>query len=351
MDNNIKRPEVSVIMPVFNGEKYLRSAIDSVLSQTFTNFEFIIINDGSTDDSLSIITSYKDKRIIVINNEKNIQIIETLNKGIALAKGAYIIRMDCDDVCRKNRFALQVAFMNKHTDIGASGCYFNLLLNNKRVKMDSPLTTDEINCFLIFNSPIAHPTAIIRTDALNKNQLQYSKEYLHAEDYFLWSQINKNAKLANIPHYLLDYRVHSHQITKLADSGDEKHTSLLKVRAIQLIDFGIGFTEKELLIHHKISDGSGVNSKEEIDIAEVWLLRLLKHNLQVKRLNNDYLKKIIIERWIRLCIATTGLYNGFLRAIKSDIYVNNKLPLNIKYQLLFGFYKSIQRKNLRNKCT
>jgi glycosyltransferase involved in cell wall biosynthesis len=349
MDNTMKQPKVSVIMPVFNGEKYLRVAIDSVLKQTFINFEFIIINDGSTDDSLAIIKSYTDNRIVIINNEKNLQIIETLNRGIEISKGEYIIRMDCDDKCKKNRFELQVDFMNKNPDIGASGCYFNLLLNNKTVKMDSPVSPNEIDCFLLFNSPIAHPTAIIRKSVLIKNKIHYSKKFLHVEDYFLWSEINKYSKLANIPHYLLDYRVHSHQVTKLADSGNEKKLSLLKVRAIQLANLGIDFTQEELLIHHTISDGTILKSKEEIDLSEAWLLRLLKYNLQAQKLNNDYLKKIILERWIRLCINTFDFYNGFFRAMQSDIYNNHKITSTIRYQLLKSFYKSFVRKNRRNR--
>lgn len=348
MDNTMKEPKVSVLMPVFNGEKYLREAIDSVLKQTFINFEFIIINDGSTDDSLAIIKSYTDNRIIIINNDENLQIIETLNKGIALSKGEYIIRMDCDDKCKKNRFELQVDFMDKNLDIGASGCYFNLLLKDKTVKMDSPVSPNEINCFLLFNSPIAHPTAIIRKKILFQNKINYSKDYLHVEDYFLWSEINKYSKLANIPYYLLDYRVHPNQITKLANSGNEKHFSLLKVRAIQLTNLGIDFTQEELSIHHTISDGTILKSKEAIDLAEAWLLRLLKYNLQTQKLNNDYLKKIILERWVRLCINTLGFRNGFFRAMQSDIYNNHKLTLTIRYQLLKSFYKSFVRKNRRN---
>jgi len=344
MDKTLNIPEVSVIMPVYNGGSYLNAAIDSVLSQTYMDFELILINDGSTDDSFSIIKSYKDPRIIVVNNEENIRLIATLNKGIKLAKGKYIIRMDCDDICHPNRFMLQVAFMNNNEDIGASGCFFNLLVNGRKVKMDSPLTPEEIDCFLIFNSPLAHPTAIIRRSVLTQHQLNYTSGYLHAEDYFLWSQLNKYSKLANIPHYLLDYRVHTQQVTKLAEAGQEKYNALLKIRAEQLHNLRISFTDTELSIHQQISDGSGLKSPSDIDIAETWLLRIVKHNHHIQALNSAYLNKIVIERWIRLCIATLGLRKGFFRAIKSDIYTKGNLPMQLKYQLFHSFYKSFRRK-------
>ena len=158
----MKSPKVTVLMPVYNGKKYLRDAMDSILSQNYTDFEFLIINDGSADDSQKIIDSYSDKRIRSLNNEKNIGLVKTLNKGMDAAKGEYIVRMDCDDVSLKNRLSVQVLFMECQPSLGASGSFYYLLLNGKKAVADFPQSREEIECFMVFNSPIAHPSAIIR---------------------------------------------------------------------------------------------------------------------------------------------------------------------------------------------
>ena len=114
----MKNPLVSILMPVYNSEKYLREAIKSILNQTFTNFELIIINDGSTDNSLKIIKSFKDNRIKIIKNKGNLGLIKTLNKGIDLAQGKYIARMDADDIAMPKRLEKQIAFFNENPDYG-----------------------------------------------------------------------------------------------------------------------------------------------------------------------------------------------------------------------------------------
>lgn len=125
-------PKVSVVMPAFNAEKYIREAVDSILNQTFTDFEFIIINDGSTDHTKEIILEYDDPRIVLLENEKNSGIVVTLNKGIQFARGEYIARMDSDDISLCNRIERQVLFLDSHAHIGLIG---SVLLVNKYVRL------------------------------------------------------------------------------------------------------------------------------------------------------------------------------------------------------------------------
>jgi len=117
----VNAPAVSVVMPVYNGEKYLRESIDSILNQTYTDYEFIIVNDGSNDKTEEIILSYNDNRIRYIKNEKNLQIVKSLNRGIELAKGRYIARMDADDISLPRRFEKQITFMENNLEIGVCG--------------------------------------------------------------------------------------------------------------------------------------------------------------------------------------------------------------------------------------
>jgi glycosyltransferase involved in cell wall biosynthesis len=120
-------PRISVVMSVYNGEKYLRQAIESILQQTYTDFEFIIIDDGSTDSSREIIQSYDDKRIRLVINEQNIGLTKSLNKGIRLAKGEFIARMDADDISLPQRFEKQVAYLDSHPEVGVLGTYANII--------------------------------------------------------------------------------------------------------------------------------------------------------------------------------------------------------------------------------
>lgn len=200
-------PKVSVLMPVYNAESYLKEAIDSILSQTFTDFEFIIINDGSTDRSEEIILSYKDERIHYIKNKQNLKIAESLNKGIRLCNGEYIARMDADDIAKPERLYVQVTFMDANSDIGACGSAVKTFgaLDESWVM---PTNHEAICSALALHSCLLHPTVIIRSSTLNKlGSKIYQDEYLLAEDYDLWSRLSHKTRLHNLPQELLFYRV------------------------------------------------------------------------------------------------------------------------------------------------
>ena len=158
-----KTPAISVLMSVFNSDKYLHEAIDSILKQTFTDFEFIIINDASTDSSVNIIKSYNDIRIVLIENETNIGLTNSLNKGIKRATGKYIARMDADDIALPFRFAEQFSFMELHAEIGICGTWVETFNEKgKIVVWDYPETHEKIICRQFFNVGFAHPTVMFR---------------------------------------------------------------------------------------------------------------------------------------------------------------------------------------------
>ena len=344
----MKSPKVTVLMPVYNGEKYLRDAIESILKQDFIDFEFLIFNDGSTDDSEKIIRSYSDSRIRLINNEKNIGLVNTLNKGLESALGEYIVRMDCDDVSLKNRLTVQVEFMDKNTNIGASGSYYYRLLNGKKAIMDFPLNQDELKCFMLFICPIAHPTAIIRRCIVIKEKLRYRSEYIHAEDYDFWSQLSEFSQLANVSEVLLNYRIHENQITGNVLFETEKRKSLNDIRSRQLKRLNILPSLEELELHHLISDGSKPENDEMLVKSEVWLKRLMIENQKLKVLNNHYFEKIILERWLRMCFNYYGGRKGLHYFINSELYRLIKLPFKQKLEFFKNLYNSYKRKAIKN---
>lgn len=220
---------ISVLLPVFNSEQYLNDTINSVLSQTFTNFEFIIINDGSTDASKSIIDSYSDDRILLINNEKNLGLIKTLNKGLSVCGGKYIVRMDSDDIMLKTRLEEQLMFMEKHPEVIASGTALRRIGSSSGSYF--PPTTDKlIRETLFLGSPIPHPTAIIRRDILCKYNIEYDINYLHVEDYELWYRLSSYGKLANLDRRLLLYRISETQISTKYNNKQESRKKDLRRR-------------------------------------------------------------------------------------------------------------------------
>lgn len=207
-----KNPLISVIMPVYNGDKYVGAAIDSILNQTFVDFEFIIINDGSTDSSKEIILSYNDERIIYIENIENLRLIKTLNKGLKLAKGKYVARMDADDISHPMRFEKQVIVLESNSRIGLCGTNYKTFGKYNKLNI-KPKTNQAINNFFIVESPFGHPTVMLRKSLIIDFSLSYDEDYLHAEDYKLWLEILKRSEVYNIQEFLLEYRTFDEQIS------------------------------------------------------------------------------------------------------------------------------------------
>lgn len=205
--------KVSILMPVYNtSEEYLREAISSILNQTFRDFEFIIINDGSTNNVKDIVLSYDDSRIVYLENEENLGVIKTLNRGLELAKGEYIARMDSDDISKPRRLEVSVDFMDKNQQISAAGCH--ALATPIKYKYATPCDNKTIKVFLRYVANcMMHPTMIIRKSALIKYKLKYDEKYIHNEDYKLWIELNKKTQLANIPEVLLIHRVYDNAVS------------------------------------------------------------------------------------------------------------------------------------------
>jgi glycosyltransferase involved in cell wall biosynthesis len=213
----MSQPAVSILLPVYNSEKYLRQAIDSLLNQTFTNFELLIINDGSIDQSEKVIISYDDSRIVYLKNDRNRGLIYTLNKGIELAKGKYIARMDADDICCRDRLQKQFDWLEKSKETTVISSQVSFINENGIEtgdwKDDLETTTfASIKQKMIWVNCIAHPTVMIHSDILK--QYKYSGNQVNTEDYDLWLRLLADGhKIEKIPEKLLLYRVHQLSIT------------------------------------------------------------------------------------------------------------------------------------------
>jgi glycosyltransferase involved in cell wall biosynthesis len=196
---------ITVLMPVFNGEKYLSEAIDSILDQTYTNFEFLIINDGSTDKTEQIILSYNDNRIIYIKSKANIGLTTSLNLGIKLAKGKYIARMDSDDISCDNRLLKQVNFLNKNSSYGVCGTNVKFMTDiESNIKgQEYPQRNKDIRLQFLWTCPICHPSVMIRKELFNF--FNYKDKIV--EDLELWFNFLKITKFYNLSERLIKYRL------------------------------------------------------------------------------------------------------------------------------------------------
>lgn len=211
---NTDTPKVTVLMPVYNGEKYVGEAIESILGQTFKYFEFLIINDGSTDKSEEIIRSYKDPRIRLINNERNLGLADSLNIGLKEASGEYIARMDQDDISLPSRLAKQVTFLDQHPDIGVVGSQATIIDEHgqKQSLLSLPLTHPLIAWTMFFKNPMAHPSVMMRRSVLSK---QFYQPESCPEDYELWSRLIFRTKFVNFAEPLIRYRFHTQSMVNL----------------------------------------------------------------------------------------------------------------------------------------
>jgi glycosyltransferase involved in cell wall biosynthesis len=266
-------PSVSVLMPAFNTENYIGEAIESILNQNFEDFEFLIIDDGSTDSTTEIIEFYRsqDNRIIVHKNQNNQGLSFSLNKGLDAAKGKYIARMDADDISLPNRLRIQVDFMDSHPEVAVSSAWMKTIGKRKEELWKSPITHEKIVARLFCNNCIWHPVSIIRKDVIDNLDLRYDENYTKGQDYRFWVDIAKHQKLANISKVLHLYRIHENQKTEqpvdsikskrdlqtLKDMPGVRVEMLMKllsrevtleeVEKHQKLFFEIPFTEKEVL--------------------------------------------------------------------------------------------------------
>lgn len=205
-------PKVSVIMPVYNGEKYLRPAIESILQQTESDFEFIIIDDGSTDSTENIIKSFSDSRIRYIRTNHS-GIVIALNTGISKSSGLYVARMDADDISLPRRFEIQCQYLDQYKDIAICGTWADLINERGEVVSEMNFPPKEIGVKDLFlHNPFIHSSVMIRRDVLISVGL-YKKSFRHAEDYELWSRLLASHNGVNISEKLLQYRKHENQIT------------------------------------------------------------------------------------------------------------------------------------------
>jgi len=332
-------PQILVIMSAYNAEKYIAEAIESILSQTFKDFEFIIINDASTDSTESIIKTYTDPRIRVINNEINLGISKSLNRGLNEAHGKYIARMDSDDIALPSRLQQQFDFMEQHTDIDIAGSWYECFGYRNGV-IKTPLSHDEIESTLFFYNCISHPTVIMRKETLDNFDVKYDESFLFAQDYELWCRVTDRFKFANIPEILLKYRVHENQ-TGFAKKKEQDNTAD-KVRIRNLNKIGVSLTNTEQsiylnIIKYRYDFNSTTDMISACEIMEKIRIAGLKYGYgsKFRQIISEHLSNIS-QTGIRSGRTSLKLFFGIF--LKNGVFTTNRAKIRYFYHSMRNIF-------------
>jgi glycosyltransferase involved in cell wall biosynthesis len=291
-------------MSVYNGEKYLGEAVTSILEQTFTDFEFLIIDDASTDRTPEILQKYKDPRINTIRNPENFGLTKSLNIGLKRAKGEYIARMDADDVSLDHRLETQITFMDAHPEISICGSWMVSIGNNAGSVFSSPLLNDEIITGFLFDNTIFHPTVVLRKETIFRLGELYNEQYKQAQDMEFWVRLsNYGVKFANIGEVLLKYRIHETNIGKTQIENQERNAGCVKF--LQLKRLSIELTEEEKINYNILIKGvpSDLNTLENVSRL---IEKILKTNEKIKMYPDQILSRELARRWWRVCLHSTS---------------------------------------------
>ena len=318
---------ISVVLPAYNAELYLKEAIDSVLAQTLTDFELIVLNDGSSDKTEEIILSYDDARIVYVKNEQNLGLIGTLNKGMALAKGKYIARMDADDICFPERFAKQVEFLENNQDYiicGTAAYRFYEDISDRKA-FNPPLNDENIRIRLFFNSSFIHPSVMFRKNIVIDHQLQFSENYKYAEDYYFWMDLLKYGKGFNLKEKLLYYRVVTTSQTAVGNSNVEQRKEILgNIHKRYFADYGMVVDQKEINLNFYLTN---IVRMQLLDLKEfdfIYINNFL-HKLISTLIQQGYSKKSVFEEIGRVYFAL--LYTKKTQALKSKGGIRSLNPV------------------------
>jgi len=286
-------------MPVYNGTPYLSEAVQSILQQTYSDFEFLIIDDGSTDDSVAVIRQYRDERIRLVRNGANQGLVATLNHGLELARGDYIARMDCDDISEPARLAKQVCYLDQCPDVGVCGSWVRFFPRDKHFVWKFPADHEEIKVQMFCRVSLAHPAVMLRKSVFSGPDLRYASEFAHVEDYDLWTRAMNCTRISNIQQVLLRYRISPSQVC--ARYGPAQQRATAEVRRRLVVQLGIWPTAVELELHEALMRGEYRRLVSQLAEVESWLLSLVHTNARCRLYDERLFSAKLADLWFHLC--------------------------------------------------
>lgn len=316
-------PLISVIMPVYNGAEYLPESIESILKQSFIDFEFLIIDDGSTDNTFEIIKKYAnlDHRIQAIHNKNNIGIASSLNIGLARSKAPLIARMDADDISTTDRLEKQWNFLKNNPEIDVIGSYYRIYEFLWRI-VKTPSNHENILSRLLFDTSFFHPTVMFRKHTVLESTNGYRIETTPAEDYDLWCRLaeDKNIIFSNIKETLLRYRIHP--TIERVEYLDRQFQQANAIRKHQLTKLDLYPNEKEFMCHSFMANPNFftlTNIPSLMDCSR-WLHKIENANLETQIYSKKTLRQELEFRWTTACLRAAFVRpSAALEFIQSDL--------------------------------
>ena len=341
-------PLVTVFIPLYNTEKYIRESLESILNQTYSNLEILIVDDGSTDQSINIVNSFTDPRIRLIKNSENKGIPYTRNVGLNEANGKYMVIMDSDDVALPNRVERQVEFLEENPDIDVVGSFYEIFGGkSNKIYKTSYITPEEIKAGLLFYNRIGNPTTTIHLETLKKYNLSYNLNYFVAQDYEMWIQISKVGKLAILPEVLLKYRFGHSNITKKSLSEKTlQRKKLIDAAHKDILEFyGFKLDDNELLVYNELFND---NFQSKINENTILNLPMVLEKLIEDNKNRKIFKEEILLKMIRDAVWTSINFHNLTLSNKIKLYKQickvksfKTTSQEIGYIVAKHFYKSL----------
>lgn len=260
--------KVSFIMPIYNAEKYVQQAIESVLNQTYKNFELILVDDISTDSTMECLKKYKDERIRILHNDKNAGIAYSRNRGMDAATGEYIALMDDDDISMPERLEKQVMFLEEHPEIDFVGGKYQLIDKNGNILYEEKKAYKNplyIKALFLFQNIYSNGEMMFRKDTIDRNQIRYAENQYGMEDFKFWIECSKIGKFSTIDEVFLQHRVHeqSETVRNKMNMLRERERHRMELQRYSMILSGFSISEEELVIINQYTNNAICRSKSE----------------------------------------------------------------------------------------
>ena len=327
---------LTVLMPVFNNGPHLKEALDSVLNQTYSQFKLLAVYDKSSDNSLDILKSYKDKRIEVLEKPEKNGLWSALQYGMEKIETEYVVRMDADDISDKTRFEKLITFLDNNPDIGVCSCFVKTFGTAEQI-WEQPVNDLEIKAGLLFNSTILHAGSMFRRNIFNNKNVEYTGDYSCMEDYDLWFKMIPYTKFHNLNEILYLYRREDHNMTVQNKSSLSDRYKLFYKRTFKLL--GLDANDKNLSLHEELANNL---SKKSFKVAEdkSWIDLLLVKVKKSELFDYDSVKKICDKKWDNLFYKIVEDKQSVKQYFKLTETVN---PVHKKYLFKYKLNKLIGR--------
>lgn len=286
-------PVLSVVIPCFNGAHWLANSLGSVLAEQAPDFEVIVVDDGSEDDSRVVLKEFasRDSRVQIIFFRNNKGIVDALNAGLDAARGLYVARMDVDDICLPGRFLRQVEYLEE-MDLDLCGSWFVEFGQGLPRGVRWATSEAAVRAAMIFQNSICHPTVMARRAVFDA--YRYRRAYQWCEDYDLFIRASKDFRIGNVPELLLRYRRHRQQVTASRRAAMEDTNRQIRVAALQAS--GIPASPEEQRLHHLVRGPASILDEGDLAGVELWLRKLILH------FDHPEAHRVVATQWLRACI-------------------------------------------------